>query len=156
MSIDQSRLNEVTITAAEFLMRSLPRQLNGMRRQERDGYCELVLENPFNPDEPMKISTANGEVTLEFGQAHSHYSDNDGSWNESEIVGEMIIKVVKLASGVEASYSAWAGDACLGGGWLRPGSDGRVEFEYFPSADRLKIVAWEPWNDQTLERSEAT
>jgi hypothetical protein len=154
MAIDQSLLNELTTNAAEFLANSLPRHLNGMTLDERDGSCEIVLENPYQPDAPIRISTAGGEVTLEFGLCHSHFSSSDGSWSEADLVGEMVVKVAALVGGFEASYAAWAGDRCLGGGWLPKGATGREPFDHFPEADRIKVVAWEPWNNRDIRRSE--
>jgi hypothetical protein len=152
--IDQALLNNLTTAAGEFLSRSLPRHFDGVRVAERDGHCEVALGNPHRPDHPMRISTAGGEVTVEFGECHTHFDSAHAAWGEAELVGEMIVKVVTLAGGAEASYSAWAGGRCFGGGWLPAGSDGGKEFGYFPEADRLKVVAWEPWNDREVHRRE--
>jgi hypothetical protein len=154
LAIDQSRLNELTTRAAEFLTAALPRHVNGMTMEERDGSCEIALENPYNPEAPIRISTAGGEVTLEFGLCHSHFDNRDGCCSEADLVGEMVIKVAALVGGFETSYAAWGGDRCLGGGWLPKGATGREPFDHFPEADRITVEAWEPWNDRAIRRSE--
>lgn len=154
--ISQDHLNERAIEATGFLAKVLPRHLVGMRLDERDGHCEIRLGNPFDSDRSICISTERCELTVSFGECHTHYDNCSGAEDEASIVGEMVVKVVLIASGREASFSAWAGNRCLGGGWLPAGADGHKELAYFPEADRLQVVAWEPWSDREILRSEPT
>jgi hypothetical protein len=73
--------------------------------------------------------------------------------DEAGLVVELVAKVVLITGGSEVSYSAWAGDDCLGGGWLRTEADREEGFRHFPHADRIKIVGWAPWNDRELCRT---
>ncbi|MDB5351783.1 MAG: hypothetical protein JWN86_3030 [Planctomycetota bacterium] len=153
MAIEQSQLNERAIEAAGFLAKAMPRRLAGMRVGEQGGHCEIELDNPFESDRPVLISTAGGEVTVSFGECHTHYDDLRGMEDEATLVEQMVVKAILLTSGAEVSYSAWSGDRCLGCGWLREGVDRRDGFGHFPEADRLKFVGWEPWGDAELCRN---
>jgi hypothetical protein len=146
MTVDPSVLDERVAEAVSFLARALPRHIAALRHERRDDHCEFQVENPHDAGRPLGISTQDGEITLWFGECHDHYSDFGGA-SEAELVGEMVVKVVLLVSGAERSYSAWAGDSCLGGGWLPAGAETREPFAHFPRADRLKVVGWAPWDD---------
>lgn len=154
MPVDQELLNRLTTEAAEFLARSLPRHVAGIKLEDRDGHCEIELDCPYQDNQPIRISTAGGEVTLEFGHCHTHFDRSDGSQPEVNMVGEMVVKVAVLVGGYEASYSAWAGERCLGGGWLPTKADGGEQLGHFPLADRLVVVAWEPWDDREIHRTQ--
>src|SRR5262249_52951812 len=141
VTINPAVLDERVAEAVTFLARVLPRHIAGLRQERPGDHWEFHLENPYEPGRPMGGSTPGGEVTLWFGECHTHFSDLGGS-GEVDLVGEMVVKVVLLVSGAERSYSAWAGDACLGGGWLRTEADAREAVAHLPQADRLKVVAW--------------
>jgi hypothetical protein len=151
VSIDQAVLDEQVAEAVSFLARVLPRHIAGLRHEHKDGHREFGLGNPYDPDRSLGISTQDGEITLWFGECHNHYADWTGA-SEAELVGEMVVKVVLLLTGAERSYSAWAGDDCLGGGWLRGGAEPREAFAHFPRVDRLKVVSWAPWEDADIRR----
>ena len=150
MAIDQAVLDERVTEAVSFLARVLPRYIAGLRHERRGGHGEFHLENPYEPGRSLGISTQGGEVTLWFGECHTHFFE--GVFSEADLVGEMVVQVVRLVIGDERSYSAWAGDACLGGGWLRAGAEAREAFAHFPQADRLKVVGWSPSDDAEIRR----
>lgn len=152
MPIDQTLLNEQAAEAAKALVDALAQGIAGITLAERDGYCEIELVNPFKANEPIRISTENAELTFEFGQCHTHFYDYDGLQSEADLVEQMVGKVERIVGGEEASYSAWAGEGCFGGGWLPVNGDGREQSNYFPRADRLQVVAWEPGNDREICR----
>lgn len=154
MPIDQNLLYKLTRETVDFLARVLPPRVAGISVGEQDGYRNIEIRNPFNFDHPITISAAERELTVEFGECHVHFYDHDGSLTEDMIVGEMVIKVVALVGGYEVSYSAWEGNRCLGGGWFPTKEDGQDALGFFPQADRLIVVGWEPWNNREIHRSE--
>src|SRR5262249_33701107 len=161
VTIDPAVLDERVAEAVSFLARVLPRHIAGLRQQPQGGHREFRLQNPHHPDRPLGISTEGGEVTLWFGECHDHFaslatpSSGDGVASEADLVSEMVVKVVLLVSGAERSYSAWAGDGCLGGGWLQAGAEAREAFAHFPPADRLQVVGWCPSDDAEVRRGGA-
>jgi hypothetical protein len=152
--IDQDRLNERVIAAVDVLGRYLNDCFADIRTHERGRHCEIALVNPHDPNRPIEVSTADGEITVSFGECHEHFNGLMDGTDEAGLVVEMVAKVVLLAGGSEVSYSAWSGDNCLGGGWLRAGTGGEEVYRYFPQADRIKIVGWAPRNDAELRHSE--
>jgi hypothetical protein len=150
--IDQHRLNEQVVLAASFLAQSLPHHLTAMRLKQHGDYYDIVLEHPHELSRPIEITTKGREITLSFGECHSHLDSVICETNEAGMVEEMVIAVVLLVSGAQVSYSAWEGDHCLGGGWFRRGTDGREGLDHFPQADRLRVVGWESGADAELRR----
>lgn len=145
MPVDSKLLTDRVAAVIDTLTRYLPRYVAGVRRvPDRPGTFEVV--NPFDPDRPMRIGTARGEATLAFGGCQDRFAA-DADSTETDLAGEVLVKVVLLATGAEASYSAWDGDACLGNGWLRTGADPRDELGLFPRADRLVVLGWFPGDD---------
>jgi hypothetical protein len=151
MPIDQATLNAQAAEAAAFLARVLARHIGGSRTEEADGYITILLDNLYQSDRPITIDTRNAEITVEFGECHSHFTESDGEI-ETRLVGGMVEQVVGIVSGQVHSYSAHAGELCLGGGWLRAGEATGRMIEWFPDATHFKVVAWAPWDDLQVTR----
>ena len=151
MSIDQATLNVQVAEAAAFLARVLARHFNGHQTEEENGYVTIRLDNLYQSDRPITIDTRNAEITVTFGECHSHFSDSNGL-TEVWLVGKMVEKVVGIVSGQVHSFSARAGDLCLGFGWLRAGEAAGRMIEWFPEATHFKVVAWAPWDDIDVTR----
>lgn len=151
MPIEQSALDDQVAESASFLARVLGRRIDVCRIEGQDGFLTIHLENPYQPDRPIIIDTRNAEITLRFGECHSHFFESDGS-SAAWLVGEMVEAVVGIVGGGTRSYSAHAGDLCLGGGWLRAGEDSGDMIESFSEATRFKVAAWAPWDDLEVTR----
>ena len=150
MPIDQATLNSQVAEAASFLARVLARQIDGSRAEEQDGYVTIRLDNLYEPDRPITIDTRNAEITVAFGECHTHFSESDAP--EAWLVGGMVEKVVGIVGGQSHSFSAHAGDLCLGFGWLGAGEAAGRLIEWFPEATHFKVVAWAPWDDLEVRR----
>lgn len=153
MPIDQATLNAQTAEAAGFLARILAHRVAEGRTEEEDGHVTIFLDNLYlyRSDRPLSIDTRNAEITVEFGQSHSHFSEAR-AMTEGSLVGEMVERVVGIVSGQMHSFSAHAGDLCLGFGWLRVGESAGRMIEGFPDATHFKVVAWAPWDDLEVRR----
>lgn len=152
MPFDQAKLNDRVVEACRFLAAAMPRHFAGMHVADRDGFVEIELLNPYRSDRPLQVSTDRGELTVAFAGCHSHYDDGQGTSDEAGAVGEMIARAVLVATGAEVVHAVWSGGRGLAGGWLAAAADPAKRFDAFPAADRVQIIAWEPWADAEVRR----
>ena len=143
MPVDPILLTDRVAAALGTLTRFLPRYVAGVSPSPtRPGEFEVL--NPFDPDRCLRVSTAGGKATLAFGGCHAHFADADAS--ETDLAGEVLVKLVLLVSGAEASYTAWDGDHCLGGAWLRAGAD-RVAGRGEKAGQVAAFERLQPWTE---------
>ena len=150
----QQELDEKVREAVRTLARLLPRHIASVSEEPAGDGRRFTLANPYDHDRPLIIETADREITVAFGESHNHYWAGMG-FDLAELVGEMAVQIVHIVSGVELSYSRWAGDRRLGGGTFWAEGNPRPELDRFEGADRLKIVGWEPPHDAEERREPA-
>lgn len=152
MPIIQAELNKCATNAATFLARILAPRIENLQSIEQDDYCQIRLNNLFQPDRPLHVDTRNSEITLEFGECHCHFSTCQESVTEDQLVGQMVEKIVRIVGDFERSYSAWSGGRCLGGGWLEGQEGDRKMVRDFPLANRFLVIGWVLENNMEITR----
>src|SRR4051794_2897499 len=102
MPIHQGELNRQTAEACSFLARFLAQRIAAARvADEPEGHVTIHLDCPYGAEQPIRIDTRNGEITVGFAYCHSHFSSSEDAETETHLVGEMIEKVVLIVSGAE-------------------------------------------------------
>ena len=120
----------------------LPSYIAGISYKPSETGAAITLANPSQPDHPLTIFTDNKEITVMFGETHSHISDYDNDKREEDLVEDAILATVRLVTGIDETYSAWKEDRCLGGGMIYPNTKDEDIGRMFRKADRIKVTGW--------------
>jgi hypothetical protein len=140
--ITQEKLNQRAIEAFTQLAAMLPSYIAGISHKQSKSGVSIALQNPSQHDHPLTIFTDNEEITIMFGETHSHISDYGNDKREEDLIEDAVIAIVRLVTGIDETYSAWTDDRCLGGGMIYPNAKDEDIGSMFRKATRIRVTGW--------------
>ena len=147
----QDSFHEKVAGAAKTIAALMPSYISSCAEEEKDGFIDVILNNPFQDDKPIWISTAGEEITFVFAESHFHISDYSDETKHEELIEEMVAAIVRIVTGVDLTYSAWVGDKSLGGGFIEAKPQLDDIQKTFKKAKLFKIWGWDNEDNQVIK-----
>lgn len=146
----QEELNTLVLESEKIFAKELPSYIKGFRKEIKDGYVMLWIDNPFQPDNPLLISTMGYEITISLDEGHVHLSPWE--FETREKMAEMMhTEVTDIVTGKEKSMTAWKNNHCLGGGLEESELCNADQWKNsFSDATIFKVLAWNPKDNQEI------
>lgn len=145
----QDELNTLVLESEKIFAKELPSYIKGFRKEIKDGYVMLWIDNPFQPQNPLLISTMSYEITIWFDEGHVHLSPWEFETQE-KIVNEMHTEVTNILTGKEKSYTAWKGAEQMGGGLEKSELCTADLAKTHLGATTFKLLAWNPKDNHEI------
>lgn len=146
----QDELNTLVLESEKIFAKELPSYIKGFRKEIKDGYVMLWIDNPFQLPDPLLISTMSYEITIWFDEGHVHLSPWEFETQE-KIVNEMHTEVTNILTGKEKSYTAWKGAEQMGGGLEKSELCTADLAKTHLGATTFKVLAWNPKDNQEIK-----
>ncbi len=138
----QEKLNCSVIECVESLTKLLPNFITSFSVNDERDYIEVEINNPFDPNLPIRLITAGEEITFTFGETHFHIAEYTENIRIENLVEELAVHIVGIVSNTDKTYSAWKNATSLGGGLLTAKVNLENMQKDFPKANKFKVIAW--------------
>ncbi len=146
----QESFHEKVATAAKTIAALMPSYISSFKKEDKDGFIEVILGNPSQEDKPIWITTTGEEITFAFAESHFHISDSSEETTPEKLIAEMISAIVRIVTGVDLTYSAWSGDRSLGGGFIEAKPQLGEIHKTFKKANQFKVWGWDIESNQII------
>lgn len=147
----QESFHTKVVSAAKAITKLLPSYISSCVEEEKNGFVDITLNNPFQEDKPIWISTAGEEITFAFAESHLHIDEYTEDTTHEELIEEMITTIVRIVTGVDLTYSAWINEKNLGGGFIEVEPKLNEIQNTFKSANLFKVWGWDNEDNNVID-----
>ena len=147
----QESFHAKVVSAAKTITKLLPSYISSCVEEEKNGFVDITLNNPFQEDKPIWISTAGEEITFAFAESHFHIDEYTEDTTHEALIEEMITTIVRIVTGVDLTYSAWINEKNLGGGFIEVEPKLNEIQNTFKSANLFKVWGWDNEDNNVID-----
>lgn len=138
----QDKLNEFLVDFKKFLETYYSKTFNEITIDNSDNFIDIIISG--NEDSILNISSHDCEITIGFGETHSHIDNYDEPCDFDEIYKHTIQTVFDILNCVTVTYSCHNPEREFGGGSYNS-MDGEAAANacMFPSkSETKKLKSW--------------